>query len=145
MQLSPYYRRIVGAAFIALAALVAYSSTLGSGFVWDDDNLLTKNNLVHASDGLVRIWFTNEPIDYWPMTNSSFWLEWRLWGMNPRGYHVTNLLLHVISALLLWAILRRLAIPGAFLASLLFVLHPVNVESVAWIAHARTLWQCSFF
>src|SRR5262249_34551329 len=133
------------AALLALAATLVYRPALTGGFVWDDDTLVTRSELVKASDGLYRIWFTTEPLDYWPLTNSSFWLEWRAWGMNPTGYHVTNLILHIASGLLLWSVLRRLSIPGAFLAALLFVLHPVNVESVAWIAQRKNTLSMVFF
>jgi protein O-mannosyl-transferase len=138
-------RTAASAAVLVAAAVLAYWPALSGGFVWDDDTLLTESALVKAADGLHRIWFTTEPLDYWPLTNTSFWLEWRLWGMHAAGYHVTNLLLHVGSALLLWAILRRLAIPGAFLAALLFVVHPVNVESVAWIAQRKNTLSMVFF
>jgi hypothetical protein len=107
--------------------------------------LVTQNALVKAADGLYRMWFTTQPLDYWPMTNSSFWLGGACWGMHASGYHVTNLLLHVGSALLLWAILRRLSIPGAWLAAFLFALHPVNVESVAWIAQRKNTLSMVFF
>jgi tetratricopeptide (TPR) repeat protein len=133
------------AAVLTGAALFAYWPALTGGFVWDDDTLLTESKLVKAPDGPYRMWFTTEPLDYWPLTNSSFWLEWRLWGMRSTGYHVTNLLLHVASGLLVWAILRRLAIPGAPLAAAIFVLHPVNVESVAWIAQRKNTLSMLFF
>ncbi len=138
-------RALIGTALIALVACVVYWPSLTGGFLWDDDVLLTGNALVKSADGLYRMWFTTEAVDYWPLTNSSFWLEWRLWGMNPIGYHVTNLILHVASATLAWAILRRLQIPGAFLAALIFVAHPVNVESVAWIAQRKNTLSMLFF
>ncbi len=124
-------------ALLVLATYFAYSPALHGGFIWDDESLLTQNELVKAPDGLNRIWFSTEPIDYWPLTNSSFWLEWRLWGMQGEGYHLTNLLLHGAAALLVWVILRKLSVPGAYLAALLFAVHPVNVESVAWIAQRK--------
>lgn len=134
-----------GALVICGATLAAYSPALRGAFVLDDDRLLTTNTLVGSSDGLYRIWFTTEAFDYWPVTNTSFWLEWRLWGMNPLGYHVTNLLLHLASSILLWVILQRLAIPGAWLAALLFAVHPVNVESVAWISERKNTLSMLFF
>ena len=133
------------AAMIAIVALWAYLPSLSGDYVLDDDVLLTNNRLVHASDGLYRMWFTTEPTDYWPLTSSTFWLEWRLFGPNPTGYHVVNLLLHIAACLLLWRILDRLAIPGGFWAALLFAVHPVNVESVAWIAQRKNTLAMLFY
>jgi protein O-mannosyl-transferase len=136
---------LAAAAALALAVFVAYLPSIGGGFIWDDELLVTKNTLVMASGNPYRIWCTTDPIDYWPMTNTAFWLEWRLWEMHPAGYHVTNLVLHIAGSLLIWAILRRLSIPGAFFAALIFALHPVNVESVAWIAQRKNTLSMLFF
>ena len=136
---------LAATALLTGAALLAYWPAVTGGFVWDDDTLVTDSTLVKAPDGLYRMWFTTEPLDYWPLTNTSFWLEWRLWGMRSTGYHATNLLLHVASGLLVWAILRRLSIRGGLLAAALFVLHPVNVESVAWIAQRKNTLSMVFF
>jgi len=136
---------LAGAALIVALTAVAYAPALRGGFVLDDNILLTDNRLIKASDGVYRFWLTTESIDYWPVTNTDLWLEWRLWGMQATGYHVTNLLLHIIAALLIWAVLRRMAIPGAFLAALLFAVHPVNVESVAWIAQRKSVLAMVFF
>ncbi len=132
-------------ALIALASCVAYLPALRGEFILDDDMYLTDAPVIQAADGLRRIWFTSEVPDYYPVSNTSLWLEWRLWGANPTGYHVTNLLLHLASCLLIWAVLRQLAIPGAFLAALLFAVHPLNVESVAWIAQRKGLLALVFF
>jgi tetratricopeptide (TPR) repeat protein len=133
------------AGIFAAVAFACYWPSLTGGFLLDDDIYLTGNRLVKATDGLYRIWFTTQAFDYWPITNSSFWLEWRLWGLHPLGYHVTNLLLHIASALLFWTLLRRLAIPGALLAAAIFLVHPVNVESVAWIAQRKNTLSMLFF
>jgi hypothetical protein len=139
-------RKTALALLVLIAAIaLAYWPSLRGDFIWDDDALVTRNALVQAPDGLYRIWFTREAVDYWPVTNTSFWLEWRVWGMNALGYRVVNVVLHTINAILIWIILRKLKIPGAFLAALLFAVHPVNVESVAWIAQRKnTLSMCLF-
>ncbi len=79
------------------------------------------------------------------MTYSTFWIEWRLWGENPTALPLTSLILHVVETLLIWIILRKLSIPGAFLAALIFAVHPVNVESVAWIAEQKNTMAMLFF
>ena len=128
---------LAGAALIAAAVFFVYYPSLHGEFILDDGLLLTNNPLIKDPAGLYSFWFSTEPQDYWPMTNTTFWLEWRLWGEHPTGYHVTNLLLHLAACLLIWMILRKLSIPGGFLAALLFAIHPVNVESVAWVAQRK--------
>jgi protein O-mannosyl-transferase len=136
---------------LALAALlvgltaIAYLPTLSNGFVWDDDTSLTLNRFVKSADGLRQFWLTTHTPDYWPVTATTFWIEWRLWGMNALGYHATNLSLHIIEVLMLWSILRRIRLPGAGLAALLFAVHPVNVESVAWVTQRKNLMAMLFF
>lgn len=132
------------AALLLLATLIAYLPLWRAGFVWDDDSILTRNPLIKAPDGLWRIWFTTDAPDYWPITYTSFWLEWRLWGESALGYHLTNLALHLAEVFFAWRILRRLGIPGARWAALLFALHPVNVETVAWIAQRKNLTAMLF-
>jgi len=140
-----WQRVLAGVLLIAGAVLAAYWPSLRGDFVLDDEILVSQNNLVRAPDGLLRFWFSTEPADYWPVTNSTFWLEWRAWLDNPTGYRASNIVLHIADSLLIWLILRRLAIPGAFLAALLFAVHPVNVESVAWIAQRKNVLSLLFF
>jgi protein O-mannosyl-transferase len=134
---------LLGVGLIVLLACLVYWPALHGGFVLDDE-LLSQNKLVKSANGLYRLWFTTEPTDYWPVTSTSFWLEWRLWGDHPTGYHVANLAMHIADCLLLWLLLRSLTIPGAFLAALIFTIHPVNVESVAWIAQRKNVLALFF-
>ncbi len=145
IRISPALQWMIGGAAVIAAMLVAYWPSLSGPFLMDDEPLLSRNEMIRASDGLYRIWFTTEPQDYWPLTNSSLYLEWRLWGENPLGYRCTNLVLHLASSLVVWIILRRLSIPGAFLAAILFAIHPANVESVAWISERKNTLSMVFF
>jgi protein O-mannosyl-transferase len=138
-------KTLAGPAIIAVAVFLAYFPSLNGGFLLDDDLYVTNTKVINASDGVYRIWCTTEPVDYWPLSNSTLWIEWRLWGMNSTGYHLTNLILHIVAAFLIWIILRKLSIPGAFLAAMIFALHPVNVQSVAWIAQRKNLTSMLFF
>jgi Flp pilus assembly protein TadD len=120
-----------------VAVIVAFFPALSAGFIWDDNGHVTRADLRSLS-GLGRIWFeVGATQQYYPLLHSAFWLEHRLWGDNPLGYHLLNLLLHATSACLFATLLRRLAVPGATLAAFLFALHPVCVESVAWISEQK--------
>jgi tetratricopeptide (TPR) repeat protein len=133
-------------ALLALATIVAYLPAWHAGFIWDDDDYVTKNPLLTAPDGLWRIWFSfDSPSQYFPLVYTVFRLEHLLWGLNPAGYHWVNLLLHVVNALLVWRLLARLAVPGAWLAAAIFALHPVQVESVAWVTELKNVLMLFFF
>ena len=130
---------------ILLGTFLVYIPALQFGFNWDDGAFLTDNPLIHARDGLRRFWFTTEAPDYFPLTSSMLWVEWRLWGPNPASFHAVNILLHAISSTLIWLVLRALRMPGAWLAGIMFAVHPVNVESVAWITERKNTLPMVFF
>jgi protein O-mannosyl-transferase len=129
---------------LVVLTFIAYTPALRSGFVWDDAEYIRDNPLIKASDGLRRFWCTTEFPDYYALSNTSFWLEWRLWGNNPAGYHAVNILLHAANALLIWILLQRLGIPAAWMTAVVFALHPINVMSVAWISERKNLLALLF-
>jgi tetratricopeptide (TPR) repeat protein len=131
---------------LVAAAVFAYQPVWHAGYIWDDDIYVTNNRLLTAPDGLKRIWFSQDsPSQYFPLTYTTFRIERMFWGLNPAGYHWDNLLLHAANALLVWRLLKRLSVPGAWLAAAIFALHPVQVESVAWITERKNVLSLSFF
>lgn len=133
------------AALLVLLAFIAYLPALNAGFIWDDDILLTANPNMIDVGGLTKIWLGKGTCDYTPLTLTSFWLEKRLWADTPTGYHVVNILFHALAAVLLWRVLGKMQLPGAWLAALLFAIHPVNVASVAWIAERKNTLSAALF
>jgi protein O-mannosyl-transferase len=153
--LSPNGRAWIFAAVLAVVTVLAYQPAWHGGILWDDEPHIGGPEL-RTLDGLRRIWFVPRTTQqYYPLLHTSYWLQQRFWGDSTTGYHVVNLLLHVGCVVLVLRILRRLRIPGAELAAIIFALHPVNVETVAWIAErkntlsgvfalAATLWYLRF-
>ena len=130
---------------LLLATFAAYQPAWHGGMLWDDDKHVTSAEL-RSVQGLARIWFDlGATQQYYPVVHSAFWIQHRLWGDATLGYHLVNILLHVISAWLLLIILRRLKVPGAVLAAAIFALHPVQVESVAWITELKNTLSGVFY
>jgi Flp pilus assembly protein TadD len=124
--------------FLVAATFIAYAPVWHAGYIWDDDRYVTGNVLLHSADGLRQIWFApGATSQFYPLTYSAFWLEYHLWQLNPLGYHLVNVALHSLNAILLWRLLRRLGVRGAWLAGAIFALHPVNVMSVAWVTELK--------
>ena len=135
------------AAFAGLfcATLIAYLPALQGGLVWDDVAHVTAPAL-RSVQGLWRIWFElGATQQYYPLLHSAFWLEHRIWGDAVLGYHLTNVVLHAFAAYLVVLIVRRLSLPGAWLAGLIFALHPVCVEAVAWISEQKSTLSGVFY
>jgi tetratricopeptide (TPR) repeat protein len=132
------------AVVLLLGTLLAYQKAWHAGLIWDDDAHLTRPGL-RSLHGLARIW--TEPgatQQYYPLLHSVFWLEHKLWGSAPSWYHLTNIFFHAGVAYLLFRLLRSLGVHGARLASALFALHPVCVESVAWISEQKNTLSALF-
>ncbi|MFQ5416669.1 MAG: tetratricopeptide repeat protein [Myxococcota bacterium] len=137
---SPAARRAALAGLLLVLTAVAYARVVENGFIWDDDVYVYENPNLTSLAGLRRIWLElGATPQYYPLVHTSYWVEHALWGLDPRGYHVVNALLHALGALLLWRVLARLAVPGAWLAAAIFALHPVNVESVAWVTERKNV------
>jgi protein O-mannosyl-transferase len=133
------------ALLLVIVTMLAYLPAWSGTPIWDDDAHLTKPEL-RALEGLAKIWtHPGATQQYYPLVHTLFWVEHRLWGDWPTGYHLLNILLHCTSALLLLRILRQLEIPGAWLAAGIFALHPIQVESVAWISELKNLLSGVFY
>jgi tetratricopeptide (TPR) repeat protein len=127
------------------AAVVTYIPAMSAGFVWDDELEVVGNQVLQSPDQLAELWLRGDTADYYPLKSTVQWVGWRLWGANPTGYHLVNIGLHGLGAVLLWRWLRRIRVPGAWLAGLVFAVHPVAVESVAWISELKNTLSLVFF
>ena len=134
-----------------LAFLVAifafYFPALSGEFIWDDV-IFSEEKTIHDWSGLWSIWFAPYEITkeghYWPVTYTTFWLEHKLYGLNTTGYHIFNCILYFINVVLIWRLLLRLEVPGAWAISMIFTVHPLHVESVAWLIERKSLLAALF-
>ena len=132
------------ALILILSVISTYTQVWKAGFVLDDEIILTANPCIIGPLGLKEIW-TTPAADICPLTLTAFWVEHALWGLNPLPYHLVNVLLHGACAILLWRLLRSLRVQGAWLGAALWALHPIAVESVAWITEMKNTESGVFF
>lgn len=125
--------------------VIVYWPVKRAGFIRDDDDHLTENPAMTSADGLTRIWSSLSVSRYYPLTLTTFWIQRRLWGLRPLPYHAVNVLLHGLNAALIYLILRRLQVRPAWVAAAVWAIHPVNVESVAWITELKNVQSGAFF
>ncbi len=132
-------------ALVGLTFLV-YLPAIRGGFVWDDEAYVINNMTLRSLRGLWEIWFQPARlVQYYPLTFTSLWINYQIGGLNPFGYHLVNVLLHSLNGFLVWRLLERLKVPGAWFAALLFLLHPVQVESVAWVTERKNVLSGFFY
>ena len=140
---SPWSSAPLLGALIVVAAFVVYLPAVGGDFLWDDDKHFSENPLMTQPGGLKALWSSG--VFYYPLTSTTFWVERRLWGLNSVPYHQLNIVLHAANALLLIGLLRKLRVRGAWLAGAIFALHPVHVQSVAWMTELKNVQSGLFF
>jgi tetratricopeptide (TPR) repeat protein len=141
----PFWRQAWFQALLLLAfAFIAYTRVFGAGFIWDDESHLTQNPCVIGPLGLKEIWTTAQAV-YYPLVLTTFWALHKFAGLNPLPYHALNVLLHAVSAILLWRVLRLVEVRGAWLGAALWALHPVMVQSVAWVTELKNTQSCVFY
>ena len=133
---------------LCLAAIIPYFPALQAGFVWDD-RIFLQAEAVSDVTGIWQIWFSPSVIEneshYWPLVYTTFWLEHKLWGFEPLGFHLVNIALHLVNTLLVWRLMVRLSVPGPWLIAAVFAVHPLHVESVAWVMERKDLLSTLFY
>jgi protein O-mannosyl-transferase len=133
-------RRWLWGMIICGLVAVVYWPTWNNGLVSDDMFYVGASRELSSVAGLRDIWFKlGATVQYYPLVHSTLWVEYQLWGLDPRGYHTVNAVLHAIGALLLWRLLDRLEVRGGWLAAAIFAVHPVYVESVAWASERKNV------
>jgi Tfp pilus assembly protein PilF len=136
--LSEWKLILIHAAVIVAAGLWIYRPALHGDWIWDDTLYLSQNPLLNDPARLWKAWFQpGSFIEYYPIEQTVQWAQWQLWGNDTLGYHLTNLCLHLLSAFLVWRLLAKFGLQFAWLGGLIFALHPMMVESVAWISEFK--------
>jgi Flp pilus assembly protein TadD len=138
------WRDVLWALALIVLVFVAYAPAWHGEFVWDDDLAVETNHAVVTPGGLMEIW-TSAAADIGPMTFTTFWAEYRLWGATPWAFHLVTILLHGLGGVVLWRVLLRLGAPAAWFGAALWALHPVQAESVAWISETKNTQSGLFF
>ncbi len=129
---------------LLLLVVAVYWPTLQNGFIWDDESYIVGNTTLRSVQGLHDMWLKWGAIpQYYPLTHTTFWVEFHLWGFDPRGYHLDNMILHAAAAIMLWRLLLRLEVPGAWVAAAIYAVHPVCVETVAWASERKNVLSCA--
>jgi tetratricopeptide (TPR) repeat protein len=141
---SRWRREWLWALLLIPLVFIAYAQVFRAGFIWDDESHLTQNPCVVGPLGLKEIWTTTQAV-YYPLVLTTFWALHKFVGLNPLSYHALNVLLHAVSAILLWRVLRQLNVRGAWLGAALWALHPVMVQSVAWVTELKNTQSCVFY
>ena len=139
-----YGRDYLAGAVLVLAVVLTYTPVWWAGFIWDDDGYVNVNTSLTGPLGLSEIW-SSSAADISPLAKTTFWAEHALWGLAPLPYHLVNVVLHACCAILLWRVLRSLSVTGAWLGAALWALHPVEVESVAWVSEMKNTESGLFF
>jgi hypothetical protein len=129
---------------LVLTVVLVYQPVWSAGFIWDDDYHVTANPCIVGPLGLKEIWTTSAWQPF-PLVMTVFWVEHALWGLAPLPYHLVNVFQQAMGTVLLWRVLRSLRVPGAWLGAALWALHPVQVESVAWISEMKNTQSCVFY
>lgn len=139
---------LVAALMLVAVAVLAYAPALSAGFIIDDPENVIDDARMGSIDGLSRIWTEIAPLDYrhqfYPLTTTAYWVQHHFFALEPMGYHAVNVLLHALNAILLWRLLRRLMVPGAWVAAVIFAVHPVHTETVAWVSELKSVLATFF-
>lgn len=141
-----WYHGYIGYLLLLVVTVLVYLPAMRCGYIWDDDYYVTANDTLRDVDGLVRIWTQPGAVpQYYPLVHSVFWVQYQLFELNPVSYHAVNLLCHVLVSLLWWRVLKRLNVPGSYLAALIFAVHPIQVESVVWVTELKNVLSGVFY
>ena len=131
---------------LILLVILAYWPLVHAGFIWDDTAWLVKNHAVHHWSGLPAIWWLiSSSTQYYPLVYTAFLLQYKLWGLNTLDYHLVNIALQAVNAILLWRILKQLGLKSAWMVAAIFAIHPVQVETVGWVVEQKNLLSALFY